>query len=603
LNTPFKNLLDIRSNKVVEYQNYMDNVLQSPEVLASSAFRDLIDVTHNPSGFLMSKLSEMRCSFQVQKEKDLYCVLYAGQIFVFKSITATSCLYSIDLQCSEIDLVPKSEPGCVTFEVREDRGKKVYTFKSRVETHAHEWILNCRKVRFSHKQDTDSRLEGDDYVSPLMKILDDESIIQSETENNFKMGMRFETMASVLRPEDLILTNDSDKNVKYLDDGSFFAGTKAKLFEKVLRREISIWNFLLTSPLFSNPTEVFQLIQYKYEKSLQSEPKEEVLKNIIVFFVVWIKEFWCDFSSNDLLINELRNFIEKINFPERFNLSEDLENLKEIFYRQIDGLPTPTPTNGEAQPSCLPLFFGAMKFDVFDISPKELARQLTLRSFDIWKSIHFREFLYWNSKRNTKSPNIVRFVEDFNDISKWFSGYVLSGNSPKQRGYYIMHAISILKKAFKLQNYHCTISGISALESSAISRLKKSWAHVTKEHQETLQLLKSHFSSTSNWKAYRDILQASSPPCIPHIGLFLSDVTFIDDGNKDVLGPNSLINWQKYELFSRVVALLRRYDGQWFPLQMIPEIQDVLERGKSLDETLFYQRSLLIEPRLQTKPQ
>ena len=38
-------------------------------------------------------------------------------------------------------------------------------------------------------------------------------------------------------------------------------------------------------------------------------------------------------------------------------------------------------------------------------------------------------------------------------------------------------------------------------------------------------------------------------PCVPYIGIYLSDLTFIEDGNPEFLDEN-LINFQKQEVIS-----------------------------------------------------
>jgi hypothetical protein len=50
-----------------------------------------------------------------------------------------------------------------------------------------------------------------------------------------------------------------------------------------------------------------------------------------------------------------------------------------------------------------------------------------------------------------------------------------------------------------------------------------------------------------NYKSYRSHLVNVQPPCMPYIGVFLSDLTFIEDGNPDTLnGRPDMINFEKY---------------------------------------------------------
>jgi len=195
---------------------------------------------------------------------------------------------------------------------------------------------------------------------------------------------------------------------------------------------------------------------------------------------------------------------------------------------------------------------------------------------------------------------VIKFVDSFNNQSRWFANYILTGSSAKQRAYFIMHVIEVLACIYKLDNYHGTVAILAALESSAISRLKRSWELVDKDTKETLTPIKTHFSHIGNWKTYRESLQKPDrlPPAIPYIGVALTDITYIDDGNDDLLGPhNLLINWKKCSLFYKVLSDLRRLQTGQYPFQVVPELQEHIQKVMETDEKQLHQRSLMVEPR------
>jgi RasGEF domain len=55
---------------------------------------------------------------------------------------------------------------------------------------------------------------------------------------------------------------------------------------------------------------------------------------------------------------------------------------------------------------------------------------------------------------------------------------------------------------------------------------------------------------------YREDLKKASPPYIPFLGVFLKDLTYIDDGNPTFEGDR--VNWTKLKLVCDFVYLYRR---------------------------------------------
>uniref|UniRef100_A0A6B2LA23 Ras-GEF domain-containing protein n=1 Tax=Arcella intermedia TaxID=1963864 RepID=A0A6B2LA23_9EUKA len=250
-----------------------------------------------------------------------------------------------------------------------------------------------------------------------------------------------------------------------------------------------------------------------------------------------------------------------------------------------------------APPPIIPTFFGVGKFGSYDISPMELARQITLKSHVLWSLISPREYLYWNTKDNlSNATNLVNFVNHFNEFSHWSSSFILSGVSPKQRAHYIMHMIDIAAECKNLQNYHILFSILSSLSSSFISRLKKSWALVDPKSKERLDNLLIIMSSTQNFKTFRDILNDLTPPCVPFVGIIVKDMTFIDDGNQTII-HDEMLNVSKLHLFGTVIEGMHRLQQGGFNFSPVIPIQDILELSKDIKEADLWKVSLAVEPR------
>lgn len=113
-------------------------------------------------------------------------------------------------------------------------------------------------------------------------------------------------------------------------------------------------------------------------------------------------------------------------------------------------------------------------------------------------------------------------------------------------------------------------------------------------------MLKKATDHSKNYSDYRSALKRAGLPCLPFLGLFLTDLTFTDDGNPDTRNAGKLINFDKYAKTSRIINEVIRYQSP-FPLTEVPEIQEYLlgsinDRGQR-DHQELYEISLRLEPR------
>jgi hypothetical protein len=116
-----------------------------------------------------------------------------------------------------------------------------------------------------------------------------------------------------------------------------------------------------------------------------------------------------------------------------------------------------------------------------------------------------------------------------------------------------------------------------------------------------------------NYAVLRQRLQNHVPPCLPFVGTYLTDLTFVDVGNQTTRqlpgdGPEggiSVINFDKHMKTAKIISELQRFQIP-YRLTEVPELQtwmqDQLVRVRSSDQSNvqnYYRRSLLLEPREQ----
>ena len=159
-----------------------------------------------------------------------------------------------------------------------------------------------------------------------------------------------------------------------------------------------------------------------------------------------------------------------------------------------------------------------------------------------------------------------------------------------------------------LNNYHGVTEIIAGLQTVAVHRLKKTWAGMPEQSVELFKTLAELIDSQGAYKAMRDELKQSTPPCIPPMAMYLKDLIFIEDGNPDEIKSQPsqvpLVNFFKRRKVAEVILKMREYQLSPYNFVQVPYLRDLLghklfEDGKLLNEDQMWKNSLKFEPREQ----
>jgi len=123
---------------------------------------------------------------------------------------------------------------------------------------------------------------------------------------------------------------------------------------------------------------------------------------------------------------------------------------------------------------------------------------------------------------------------------------------------------------------------------------------VPSKTMQTFDELNKVMHSTMNFTVYREKIHTVSLPCLPFLGVYLSDLTFIEDGNPNMLRNNEkFINFSKRMKTAEVVRDLQQYQTVPYPFQKVQELQMWLdhELQNSSEIQELYDLSTQVEPR------
>ena len=200
--------------------------------------------------------------------------------------------------------------------------------------------------------------------------------------------------------------------------------------------------------------------------------------------------------------------------------------------------------------------------------------------------------------RDERAPSIMECIMRFNELTAWLTTEILLKDTAKERAQMIGRIIHIGELLLDLQNFSGVMSVCAALQGASVYRLKKSWALVKKKHMAAFERLMTVIKRDGNSKAYRSLLHSCNPPCVPYLGIYLTDLTFISDGNPERLPENEeLTNWTRLSGIAAVVMEIKSFAASPYCLVPIPMCQDWFTSLPGLDDDELHALSLAHEPR------
>ncbi len=252
-------------------------------------------------------------------------------------------------------------------------------------------------------------------------------------------------------------------------------------------------------------------------------------------------------------------------------------------------------------PPVMPQIFRGTSFDVLDLAPLELARQIALLQHGLYAKIDARELLQdaWTGPDGaSKAPHVNAFIANFNQLCGWIASVIVSTRPMIPRIALIHRFIDVAKCCLELQNYNGAMAILGALLSNPVHRLKEDWEAVPRDSQELFAEIRALFATTGNWKAYRAAVAGCTPPAVPYLGLALQDLTFFET-NKDtkVIATMTMVNLEKADRIAAVLQELRKFQLVPYALRAMPTVQNYLLRGQVLSADEQDARSYAIRPK------
>ncbi|XP_075773546.1 ral guanine nucleotide dissociation stimulator-like 2 isoform X2 [Pelodiscus sinensis] len=183
--------------------------------------------------------------------------------------------------------------------------------------------------------------------------------------------------------------------------------------------------------------------------------------------------------------------------------------------------------------------------------------------------------------REGACPSVRATVRQFNRLAGAVIRSCLArpGLRPQQRARLLEKWIHVAQECRALRNFSSLCAIVSALQSSPVHRLRRTWDEIARDVQQSYEELSAICSEQDNYSLCRQLLfqegtsrpsgadpaprrQPRRPPeqrpvgVVPYLGTFLRDLVMLDAAMKDEL-ENGYINFEKRRKEFEVLAQLR----------------------------------------------
>ncbi|KAM3181295.1 hypothetical protein ACTXT7_014647 [Hymenolepis weldensis] len=248
------------------------------------------------------------------------------------------------------------------------------------------------------------------------------------------------------------------------------------------------------------------------------------------------------------------------------------------------------------------------------LSPEEVAIQLTLDDFSVFRSIESAEFVdkvfglisstqdnpdavsnvtstNSNGENNgaesstgsrkgfpTGCANLDAFADLVNKEAYWVPSEICAETNLQKRVDMLKRFIKIAKLCKDLRNFNTMFCILVGLHMSPVERLRQTWERLPNKYVKMSRDLALVLDPSRNFAHYRNLLNSSpqsssmmSPsqtgaqclPLVPYLPLVLKDLTFIHLGNPSRTPASNtsspqLINFAKLRMFAKEIRSLRR---------------------------------------------
>uniref|UniRef100_A0A8C9QF02 Rap guanine nucleotide exchange factor 6 n=1 Tax=Spermophilus dauricus TaxID=99837 RepID=A0A8C9QF02_SPEDA len=311
---------------------------------------------------------------------------------------------------------------------------------------------------------------------------------------------------------------------------------------------------------FSNPSDIPDQVIRVFKADQQScyiiISKDTTAKEVVCHAV---HEFGLTGASDTYSLCEVsvtpEGVIKQRRLPDQFSKLADRIQLNGRYYLK-NNMETETLCSDEDAQELVK----ESQLSMLQLSTIEMATQLSMRDFDLFRNIEPTEYIDDLFKLDSKTGNthLKEFEDIVNQETFWVASEILTESNQLKRMKIIKHFIKIALHCRECKNFNSMFAIISGLNLAPVARLRGTWEKLPSKYEKHLQDLQDLFDPSRNMAKYRNILSSQSmqPPIIPLFPVVKKDMTFLHEGNDSKV--DGLVNFEKLRMIAKEIRQVVR---------------------------------------------